>query len=113
MSDASFDWFWRPPQEGQPGLMMIRDTHPGPHAPDVAFVTEDLKGVLLYCETRLPADIHLPALRIFVRDMLGLWFQVQTTVLDRRFTTHEAELSDTDLNTLWAAREGARGGGVA
>ena len=113
MSDASFDWFWRPPQEGQPGLMMIRDTHPGPHAPDVKFVTEDLKGVLHYCESRLPTDIHLPALRIFVCDMLGLWLQVQTNVLSRHFTTGDPELSDQDLNTLWEAREGAPGGGVA
>ena len=105
MSDASFDWFWSPPKGGRAGTIMIRDTHPGPAHPDVAFVTEDLKAVLHYCEARLPRDIHLPALRIYVRDMLGLWIQVQTFVQGRQFQLREPDLSEQDLNVLWAARE--------
>ena len=29
-SQASFDWFRTPPAPGDPGILMIVDTHPGP-----------------------------------------------------------------------------------
>jgi hypothetical protein len=114
VSNASFDWFWHPPREGKPGLLMIRDTHPGPAFPDIAFVTEDMKGVLEYIESRLPPEIHLPALRIYVRDMIGLWIQIQMTVLNRRFDLRDPDLADSDLNVLWESRAEAllKGGGL-
>jgi len=92
-------------------MLMIRDTHPGLAYPDVSFVTEDMKGVLAYCEARLPPDIHLPALRIYVRDMLGLWIQVQTFVVGRQFELRDPDLSEQDLNVLWASRAELEPGG--
>lgn len=110
MSDASFDWFWQPPLDGRPGLMMIADTHPGPAAPDIKMVHEDLKAVLQYCEGRLPKEIQLYQLGIYVRDVLGLWIQIDCNAMSRHFQKRAPELSEGDLNQLWASRSEVAGG---
>ena len=105
VDDVSYSWFWQPPIEGKPGLMMIKDTHPGPDHPEIRFVAEALREVIWACESSLPKDVHLPALKIYVTDPAGLWFEVQTNVVSRIFTKAEPELSEEDLNMLWHARE--------
>ena len=84
---------------------MIRDEHPGPQAPDIRFVTEGLAEVLWVCESHIPKELHLASFNIYVRDVFGLWFEVKTNVVSRRFTLAEPEMSEADLNTLWESRE--------
>lgn len=109
-SEASFDWFWQPPMEGRPGLMMVVDTHPGPAAIDIKMVHEDLRAVLQYCEGRLPKDVQLYQLGIYVRDVLGLWIEIKCNAVSRHFQKADPELSESDLNQLWASRSEVAGG---
>jgi hypothetical protein len=100
-SAASFDWFWQPPLSGEPGIMMIVDTHPGPDAVAVPFVAEDLNNVLLVCESRIPQDVHLYQLRIYVRDILDVWIQIEFTLLGRSYTKKAPDFSQGDLEQVW------------
>ncbi len=95
--------------EGDPGIIMIRDTHPGPEATAVPFVAEDLKNVLLTVESRIPADVHLYQLRIYARDIIGLWIQLEFNILGRQFTTKEPDFSQGDLEAVWDNHESGAG----
>lgn len=101
MSAASFDWFWQPPMSGEPGILMIVDTHPGPQAPETPFLAEDLKRVLLACEERIPADVHLHQLRIYARDVLGLWIQLEFNILGRGFQKKLPDFEQGELAQVW------------
>ena len=101
MSLASFEWFWQPPMTGEPGILMIVDTHPGPQAPDVPFVAEDLKAILEGIETRIPTDVHLHQLRIYARDIFKLWIQLEFNILGRQFTKTAPDFSQEDLERVW------------
>ena len=105
VSAASFDWFWQPPLEGEPGIMMIRDTHPGPAAVDVPMVGEDLNNVVLVCESRIPADVHLYQLRIYVRDVIGVWVRLEFNILGRQFQKLAPDFSQGDLEQVWENHE--------
>lgn len=104
-SAASFDWFWQPPLAGEPGIIMIVDTHPGPDQASVPMVAEDLNNVLLTVESRIAADVHLFQLRIYVRDILGIWIQIAFNVLGRTFTKKEPDFSQGDLEGVWDNHE--------
>lgn len=108
-SAASFDWFWQPPMEGEPGIIMIVDTHPGPDAVGIPTVGQDLKNVILSVEARIPADVHLYQLRIYVRDILGLWIRLEFTILNRYFTKKEPDFSQGDLEQVWDNHESRAG----
>ena len=108
-SAASFDWFWQPPLSGDPGIMMIRDTHPGPQAIAVPFVAEDINNVLLTVESRIPADVHLYELRVYARDILGLWVQLEFNILGRSFQKKAPEFTQGDLEQVWENHEGGAG----
>jgi len=98
---AAFEWFWQPPQAGEPGILMIFDAHPGPDAIDIPFLYEDLKEVLQDIETRIPADVHLFQLRIYVRDIFQLWSQIEFNVLSRKFTRKPPDFSQGSLEEVW------------
>ena len=46
---AQIGWFWQPPIDGQPGLLMVVDMHPGPGHPDIPMVIETMAQVLGSC----------------------------------------------------------------
>ncbi len=106
-ANAAFDWFWQPPQLGQPGIMMIVDTHPGPHEPGVPFVQEDINNVLLYCESKIPKDVQLYQLRIYVKDVFGLWNEIEFPLIrgGRRFRRKTPEFSQASLSEIWENHE--------
>lgn len=105
ISAASFDWFWQPPLDGDPGIIMIRDTHPGPDAVGLPFVGEDLENVLLTVESRIPPDVHLHELRVYARDVLGLWVELAFNCLGRQFTKKTPAFSQGDLEAVWNNHE--------
>lgn len=105
MNDAVIAWFWQPPIDGQPGLMMICDMHPGPDHPDIPMVIDTLPAVLAGCETQIPEDVSLYSLRIYVRDVAGFWMQVEMNALSRRFKSKIPEVPDAELSQLWYSRE--------
>ncbi len=105
ISDASFDWFWQPPMENEPGIMMIRDTHPGPEATAVPLVAEDLNNVVLVCESRIAKDVQLCQLRVYVRDLLGLWIQLDFNVLGRQYQKLAPDFEQGDLEQIWDNHE--------
>ncbi len=104
-SAASFDWFWQPPQAGEPGIMMIRDTHPGPAATAIPLVAEDLNNVVLVCESRIPPEVQLCQLRVYVRDILGLWVQLEFNVLGRQYHKLAPDFEQGDLDMVWDNHE--------
>lgn len=104
-SAASFDWFWQPPQGGEPGIMMIRDTHPGPEATAVPLVLEDLNNVVLVCESRIAKDVQLCQLRVYVRDLLGVWVQLEFNVLGRQYQKLAPDFEQADLEKVWDNHE--------
>lgn len=111
MSAAAFDWFWQPPQLGQPGIMMIVDAHPGPDDLETPFVQEDIGNVLLYCEARIPKDVHLFQLKIYVKDILEHWTEIEFSILNnaRRFKTKLPEFSQGSLSEIWDNHEQTAG----
>lgn len=104
MSDAIYSWFWQPPLEGQPGLMMIVDNHPGPQYGGFPLVVEDLKGVLEEVEKQIPDDVALFQLRIYSRTPLEEWFEIIFDGNTRRFYTKQPDFSQASLRELWEAR---------
>lgn len=104
-----FDWFWQPPQAGDPGIMMIVETHPGPEATDIPFVHEDLVNVLLVCESRIPADVHLYQLRIYFRDVFRMWTQLEFNILGRQFQKTAPDFTQGDLEQVWENHETTAG----
>ena len=110
-SNASFDWFWQPPALGDPGILMIVDTHPGPHDFDTKFIQEDINNVLLYIESKLPRDVQLFQLRIYAKDIFELWIEIEFSVLNkaRRFKTKAPEFSQASLSEIWDNHESRAG----
>lgn len=110
-ANASFDWFWQPPMSGDPGIMMIVDTHPGPEAPEIPFVQEDINNVLLYCESRIPTDVQLFQLKIYVKDIFGLWNELEFSLIQggRRFRRKAPEFSQASLSEVWDNHEARAG----
>ena len=104
-SAASFDWFWQPPLGGEPGIMMIRDTHPGPEATAVPLVAEDLNNVVLVCESRIAKDVQLCQLRVYVRDLLGGWIQLEFNILGRQYKQFVPDFTEADLEQVWDNHE--------
>ena len=96
---------------GDPGIIMIVDTHPGSHAVDVPLVQEDLKNVLLTVEGRIPSDVHLYQLRIYVRSIFLLWSQIEFTILGRQFQVKIPDFSQPDLAQVWDNHETRAGRG--
>lgn len=110
-SQASFDWFWQPPALGDPGIMMIVDTHPGPHDDETPFVQEDIGNVLLACESRIPKDVQLYQLRIYVKDIIGIWVEIEFSVLNtaRTFKMKNPEFGQSALSEVWDNHEARAG----
>ncbi len=104
-SAASFDWFWQPPMSGEPGILMIRDTHPGPEATAVPMVAEDLNNVVLVCESHIAKDVQLCQLRVYVRDVLGVWIQLEFNVLGRSYEKKIPDFEQGDLEGVWQNHE--------
>ncbi len=106
-SQASFDWFWQPPALGDPGILMIVDTHPGPADLTTRFIQEDINAVLLNIESQLPKDVQLFQLRIYAKDIFGLWIQIEFSILNqaRRFTTKKPDFSQAELSQVWDNHE--------
>lgn len=102
-----FAWFFQPPLEGKPGLIMIVDQHPGPEYPELQFITEpgNMKAILENIESHIPRDLELYQFRIYARDPFKLWIQIQTTALGRSFSFKSPDFSQGDLEELWQARE--------
>ena len=111
LSAASFDWFWQPPMSGDPGIVMIVDTHPGPGATDVPFINDDFNNVLQYVESRIPKDVQLYQLRIYTRNIFGFWNEIHFTLIDggRRFRTKRPEFSQGSLSEIWDNHESRAG----
>jgi hypothetical protein len=105
MTAAQYSWFWQPPLDGKPGLMMIVDEHPGPDRPDVPLLLEQLKTVLHEIEAKLPADVGFHQLRIYIREPIGAWFQIHFTVLNRRFQMTAPDFPQASLCELWDSRQ--------
>jgi len=110
-SQASFDWFWQPPALGDPGILMIVDTHPGPHDFETKFIQEDINAVLLNIESQLPKDIQLFQLRIYAKDIFGLWIQIEFSILNsaRRFKTKAPDFTQAQLSEVWDNHEARAG----
>ncbi len=110
-SSASFDWFWQPPALGDPGIMMIVDTHPGPYEPGVPFVQEDINNVLLHCESKIPPDVHLYQLKIYVLDIFQMWNEIEFTLVNsaRRFKRKVPDFSQASLHEVWDNHEARAG----
>ena len=108
---ASFDWFWQPPQLGDPGILMIVDTHPGPKDLETPFLQEDINAVLLYIESRIPPDVQLFQLRIYAKDIFQLWIEIEFSILSsaRRFKLKAPEFSQASLSEIWDNHEARAG----
>ncbi len=104
MIDARIAWFWQPPIDGQPGLLMVVDMHPGPDHPEIPQAIETLPEVLVECESQMPPEIELHTLRIYVRDVAGFWMEVEMNALNRRFKSKIPALPDKQLTDLWFTR---------
>ncbi len=110
-SQASFDWFWQPPALGDPGILMIVDTHPGPEDLQTKFIQEDINNVLLYCEKRIPKDVQLYQLRIYVKDIFGIWVEIEFSLVSsaRRFKTKKPTFGQAQLSEVWDNHEARAG----
>lgn len=110
-SQASFDWFWQPPMSGDPGILMIVDTHPGPEDLQTKFIQEDINNVLLSIESQLPADVQLYQLRIYAKDIFGIWIRIEFSLVssERRFKTIKPDFSQGQLSEVWDNHEARAG----
>jgi hypothetical protein len=104
VSDAAYSWFWQPPIEGEPGLMMIMDDHPGPDRPDVPLVVEELRNILHEVEAQIPVDVALFQMRIYSREPTGFWFEILFDGHSRRFMTKKPDFTQRELDRLWESR---------
>lgn len=104
MTDPNYSWFWQPPMDGKPGLMMIVDNHPGPNRPEVPLVLEGIREVLAEVEAQIPNDVHLAALQIFHRDPTGRWHQIIVNPINRTFMTSRPDAQQGALEELWESR---------
>lgn len=100
-----FGWFFQPPINGQPGLIMVVDMHPGPNSPHVPFVMERVGDVLIDVESHLPKDLHLFQHRIFMRDVAHLWAQIHVEAMPRHWRVVAPTVRQSELHELWLSRE--------
>ena len=109
MSSPTIAWFWQPPLAGDPGFLMIRDEHPGPDHPEVPLLPEAFLVALQEVEAQLPQDIGLERLRIFARDIFGLWIELRVapTSQGRVVKKRDPTIPDAQLEELWDQRERA------
>lgn len=105
MSDPLYRWFWQPPLDGQPGLMMIIDDHPGPDHPDIPMVTENLAMTIRKIESQIPGYVGLFQLHIYCLDIAGLWFQVCVHPETRQYKLNRPDISQGECQRLWDMRE--------
>lgn len=105
MTDSVFQWFWQPPLNGQPGLIMVADMHPGPEAVDVPFVIEDLQNVLLSIEARIDKGFTLHSFRIYMRDVLNHWGEIAfKDTGSRKYIISPIAAEQRVLSELWDQR---------
>lgn len=107
MDDVAFNWFWQPPVDGQPGLIMLTDDHPGADHPEIRFVTEAIVDVLRHIEAGIPKDLHLFDFKIYARDVYSRWIWIQVAPLKRNFRLRPPKISQDDLRDLWRSRDEA------
>ena len=105
-TDANFEWFYQPPINGNAGLIMIVDKHPGPDHAEAKFVFEVLDRVLLKVESGLPGDLSLPGFSIYVKDHSSTWLKVEFPyALSRRFQVVSPDHNQAKLSELWDQRK--------
>ncbi len=105
MTDSVFQWFWQPPINGQPGIIMVADYHPGPEAIEVPFVIEDLDNVLTWVEARIDPTLTLHMFRIYMRDVLNHWGQIAfKDTASRKYIITPTEIQQAELSELWDTR---------
>ncbi len=107
MDDVAFNWFWQPPVDGQPGLIMIIDDHPGADHPEIRFVTEAIQDVLQHIEARIAKDLHLSRFRIYARDIFGLWIMIDVVSISREYRLRTPKINQGHLSELWDSRREA------
>ena len=104
-TDTNFDWFWQPPINGQPGLIMIVDQHPGPEYPEAKFVFEVLDRVLLLVESQIDKALTLNQFSIFIKDHARAWHEVEFPYANaRRFRVTKLTVPPAHLSELWDQR---------
>jgi len=105
MTESVFEWFWQPPINGAPGLIMIEDQHPGPEAINVPFVMEDLQAVLIWIEARIDKTLSFHSFKLYMRDPIGVWGEI--TFHDpgsRRYRVRQPDAGQAALSELWDQR---------
>lgn len=107
MDDVAFNWFWQPPIDGQPGLIMIVDEHPGLEHPEIRFVTEAIADTIRNIEGRIPKDSHLFQFKIYARDIFGRWIHIDVAPIARNYRLRTPKVSQADLASLWDSRNEA------
>lgn len=106
MDDVVFDWFWQPPIDGQPGLIMLTDEHPGAEHPEIRFITEAIADVLAHVQSRIARDLRLHQFRVYARDIFGGWMQITVETMTRApYRIHAPKISQGDLSELWDSRQ--------
>jgi len=107
MDDVAFNWFWQPPVDGQPGLIMLVDDHPGQDHPEIRFVTEAIQDVIRHIEARIAKDLQLFQFRIYARDVYGRWIQIEVAPARRNYRLRTPRISQGHLSELWDSRSEA------
>lgn len=107
MDDVAFNWFWQPPVDGQPGLIMLRDEHPGPDHPEIRFITEAIQDVLRHIEARIAKDLQLFQFRIYARDVYDRWIEIVVAPVRRNYRLRSPRVSQAHLSELWDSRREA------
>lgn len=75
----------------------------------IRIIDEDLVNVLLVCESRIPADVHLYQLRIYFRDVSRMWTQLEFNILGRQFQKTAPDFTQGDLEQVWENHETTAG----
>ncbi len=107
MDDVAFNWYCQPPVDGQPGLIMIVDVHPGTDHPEIRFVTEAIEDTLQHIEARIAKDLQLFQFRIYARDIFGRWIQIDVAPARRNYRLRTPRVRQEHLSELWDSRREA------
>ncbi len=107
MDDVAFNWFWQPPVDGQPGLIMLTDDHPGVDHPEIRFVTEAIADVVRHIEGGIPKYFNLFQFKIYARDIFGRWIHIEVAPIARNYRLRTPKVSQADLASLWDSRNEA------
>lgn len=107
MDDVVFNWFWQPPVDGQPGLIMLDENHPGPDQPEIRFITEAIQDVLAHIEARIAGDLRLFQFRIYARDVYTRWIEIVVAPARRNYRLRTPRVSQSHLSELWDSRREA------